>query len=119
MFIYVTGPLEGLNDLQKNKNRQALDLVNRRILLAKHIPLCPVLITENWRRDPRFLSDQGWWVFNIFKPIMSLCSHFCYVPFPANTSNERFRMEKELWNDIGTGIYIRETNIFNFLTEGA
>jgi hypothetical protein len=115
MFVYVTGPYEATTDGIKKRNREVLELVCRRVLLAKHIPICPILFYGEWKKDPRLYSNDGWWVDNIYKALMRLCSVFCIVTSHAEFNSERIRMEKDTWREIGDGKFVVDTRILEHL----
>ncbi|HPJ76324.1 MAG TPA: hypothetical protein PLS36_05755 [Clostridia bacterium] len=116
-FIYVTGPFEGLNEYAKKANITQLDLVCRRVIVAKHIPLCPILFYGAWMKDPRFYSQSAWWVDNIFKPIMLQCNYFCYIPPYAGVRNERLEYEKDIWKTLNRTRMIIADRLIKYFNE--
>jgi hypothetical protein len=114
-FVYVTGPYEGINDIIRQRNKEQLNLVCRRIFVANHIPICPILFFGEYHKDPRLFSNSGWWVLKVFEPMMRLCSSFCIITSRMDLSNERLQMEQELWSKIGNGHFIPEEKILQHL----
>lgn len=85
------------------------------MLVAKDIPVCPILMTHDWMKDPRFSKDVLWWVENIFKEFMKECVIFCYIPDFAGVVTKRVEAEKELWRQLGTGKFIIADRIVDYL----
>ena len=115
-YVYVTGPYEGINEIIRRRNKEQLEFVCRRIFVANHIPICPILFFGEYPKDPRLFSNSGWWVLKVFEPMMRLCSSFCIITSRTDLSNERLQMEQELWAKIGNGRFIPEENILKYLT---
>lgn len=115
MLVYVTGPFESSAEGIRKRNKEALDLVCRRIILAKHIPICPVVFYNGYEKDPRLFSSIGWWVENVYKNLMRSCDAFCLIPFYGEATHERVRMEKQAWQEVGDGGIIMESKILNYL----
>jgi hypothetical protein len=115
MFVYVTGPLEAASEIARERNLEQLDLVNRRILTTRNVPICPCKFYEGYNADNRLLADPYWWVYNVYRPLMQMCTHFCIITSRMDHGNPRIRAEKELWQEIGNGKFIVEANIMNYL----
>lgn len=113
--VYVTGPLEGIFPQQVKNNMTNLQLICRRVLVAKDIPICPTLMTWDWRKDPRFPKEINWWIDLIFKELMKDCVIFCYIPDFAGVLTQRVEIEKELWRTLGTGKFIIADRIVDYL----
>jgi hypothetical protein len=114
-FVYVTGPCESDNEITKRRNKEQLEFVCRRVLVANHIPICPILFYGEFPKDPRLYSNSGWWVEKVFRPLMEICTYFCLITTRIDHSNERIMMEKSLWAEVGSGKIIVEEKILPFL----
>ena len=112
--VYVTGPYEAGNSRALRKNRSRLELVCRRVIIAGHVPICPVLMCGEWR-DPRIPRDITWWVRRIYKPIMEDCKIFCMMPMPAGVRSERVKLERAAWREVGDGRFIMSEVIVDYL----
>lgn len=113
--VYVTGPLQGTNKMSTKKNRHNLSLACRKVLLTEHIPVCPMLQSENWHLDPRLPSSDEWWVKNYFIEFMRDCIEFVYVPEPPGTKSNIMEMEMEFWRILGSGVFISSDAIIKNL----
>lgn len=116
--VYVTGPLEGATPQVMKNHRTNLDLVCRRILIAGDVPICPILFTHDWQKDPRFSKKLEWWIDNVFKIYMIDCEIFCYVPTLVGVKSDRMELEKNLWKVIGDGKFFIADRILDILTRG-
>lgn len=115
LHVYVTGPHEASNPIAQDRNRQNLSLVCRRVLLAGHVPICPTLLSLDWKKDPRISNFESWWAQNFYKPLMAKCSVFCYIMSPAGYRPERIELEKEVWREVGDGKFILADFILDHL----
>ena len=100
MKIYVSGILRGPNKLATEKNHQKFSLVCRKILLTENVPVAPILMADEWRRDPRLSGNDDWWVVNVFSEYMNISDVFCLVQPPSGIKAYRLGRELELWRTL-------------------
>lgn len=113
--VYVTGPYESRNHAVVTKHRTDLELICRRVIVAKMIPICPTLFYVDFLKDPRLPKDIKWWIDNIFLVLMRDCSVFCYIPDLAGTLCERMQYEKEKWRELGRNKFVVAERVLNVL----
>lgn len=114
-FVYLTGLVEGSNRQVTLYHRSNLAVIKHRILALGFISTCPVLWYSSCLNDPRFPGDNRWWVDNVFRQFMEMSSYFVYIPLPKHGSNERMKLEKDLWQTVGTGEFISADDVIRRL----
>lgn len=98
--VFVTGPLETAPEQVALKRLETISLISRRILLTRHIPVCPYLQVIQWMKDPRLPKDTEWWVGHYFMPFIRECDLFCSLPDLAGNFSHSLESQKAIWRSL-------------------
>ena len=116
--VYVTGLLKGINEAVTKRNQHNLSLTCRKILIAEHFPVCPVLSAADWQLDPRLPASDEWWVKTYYAEFIRECDLFCYVPVPPGIKCNRVEIEMNIWRVIGKSQMVSSDVIMKYLLSG-
>lgn len=117
--IFVTGPLEAMNEQAEEKRLEVVSLTCRRIILTRHIAVCPYMLVIPWMKDPRFIHDGIWWVSNYMAPLMEECDIFCHIPILAGNFSKSLEMQKDMWRALGKETPVTTDTVTNYLLHRA
>lgn len=115
LLIYVTGPINTMNEPSHKRSMTAISLACRSVLLSGHLPVCPILSIVDYQNDPRIKFAPEWWINHYCGPMMEYCQHFCYIPDMVGMKTQLCEMEKDKWRLMKSGRMVMADTIMKFL----
>lgn len=115
--IYVTGPINRMNEFAHKASLINISLLCRKIIMLGHLPYTLVSQFDDYQQDSRLSKLQYHWVSAMCMPIMDICQFMCYIPDMNGMKSALMNAEMDIWRVSGKRM-ITTDYISKFLIEG-
>ena len=115
--IYVTGPINRMNEFTHKTSLINISLLCRKIIMLGHIPYSLVGQIDDWKQDVRLERLQYHWLSSMCMPIMDICQFLCYIPDMSGMKSTIMAEEMDIWRVSGKRMLTADY-ISKFLLEG-